>query len=305
MTNQSLMLISIVLCSLGGWYVVLTKYLELKAMNRSKPDNHDLDKVQLEPVSADYHKLPQDLNLTGSHLPGMGPPPHPSVPFSIPEDLLAAVNKLRPTSKSQPEKTIPASKAASESKSQSATTNVAKREICNWAAILHLSGLAIITGIPFLNIVIPSILWLLKKEQHPFLAKQGKDVINFQITFTIIQFLCLFAGTIFIWLAPLSAQILFTWTKTLRVVFGTSLHLPYNIFTVLPFFWGCVLMVRGAIAAYHGVSYKYPYSQPFVFTQVAPQASSEPRSNETPGKSTSSIPTNPAGATVFNNINFS
>jgi uncharacterized Tic20 family protein len=294
MTNQSLMLVSIVLCSLGGWYVVLTKYLELKAMTKNKSYSNDSEQNKIDPVSPDFHKMPEDFNLD-KHVPGMGPPPHPSLPFSIPDDLLAMMNKLRPTSKLEASTSAKHSAAAAPKPAQPATVmSNDKREICNWATILHLSGLAIITGIPFLNIVIPSILWLLKKEQHPFLAKQGRDVINFQITFTLIQFLCLGVGALFIWLAPNAAQSLFAWTKTLRIVFGTSMHLPYNIFTVVPFFWGCVVMVRGAVAAYNGTTYKYPYSQPFLLT-AAPQNKQEAVS-KTPA---------PSAAPVFNNMNFS
>lgn len=303
MTNQSFMLVSIVLCSLGGWYVVITKYLELKAMSKDKFESHDSGSERLDPVSHDFNKIPENFNLTGQHIPGMGPPPHPNLPFSIPEDLLAAMNKLRaqPLKHEVSNSTVKQASSntnktgAQVASSQSPSASSQKREICNWATILHLSGLAIITGIPFLNIVVPSILWLLKKEQHPFLARHGRDVINFQITLTIMQFLCLGAGAMFIWLTPHAAQGLFAWTKTLRIVFGTSMHLPYNIFTIVPFFWGCVVMVRGAVAAYNGSTYKYPYSQPFLFTTIS-----------APVKKQEVVPqAKPQAMPVFNNINFS
>lgn len=296
MTNQSLMLVSIVLCSLGGWYVVLTKYLELKAMSKNKfYGNHET--TQIDPVSPDFNKIPDDFNLS-EHVPGMGPPPHPGLPFSIPDDLLAAVNKLRSPSgqgtRTAIKHTVTAPTSTLASKTGS-SISPQRREVCNWATILHLSGLALVTGIPFLNIVVPAILWLLKKEQHPFLARHGRDVINFQITLTLMQFLCLGAGALFIWITPQAAQSLFAWTKTLRIVFGTSMHLPYNIFTIIPFFWGCIMMVRGAVAAYNGGTYKYPYSQAFLAAAVTPTVA--PSKQETPA---------PAPATrVYNNMNFS
>jgi len=273
MTNQNLIFVSIVLCSLGGWYVVLTKYLELKAMMKDKSNNHNnipLHNEPLEPVSPDFNKLPENFEFNGKHIPGMGPPPNANVPFTIPEDLLSTMRSKLRAAAHQAASQQSTSPIASKQQSQDSTT-VSKRIICNWAAIIHLSGLTIILGIPFLNIIAPAVLWLLKKEQHPFLAKQGREVVNFQITFSLIQFLFLGLGAMFIWWWPHAAEALLASTKTLRVVFSTSMHLPYNMFTVLPFYWACIVAVRGAVAAYHGIAYKYPYAQPFIFDQLQPK----------------------------------
>lgn len=272
MTNQNLIFVCIVLCSLGGWYVVLTKYLELKAMmkNKSNKNNMQLHAEPLEPVSPDFNKLPDNFEFNGQHIPGMGPPPNANIPFNIPEDLLSTMrSKLRAAAHQVGSQQAQATQsvAAKPQLQPQDPAAISKRVICNWAAVIHLSGLTFVLGIPFLNIIAPAILWLLKKEQHPFLAKQGREVVNFQITFSLIQFLFLGLGTMFIWLWPHAAEGLFTWTKTLRIVFSTSMHLPYNIFTVLPFYWGCIVAVRGAVAAYHGAAYKYPYAQPFIFDQ--------------------------------------
>lgn len=275
MTNQNLIFVSIVLCSLGGWYVVLTKYLELKAMMKDKSNNNNhnvqLHTEPLEPVSSDFNKLPENFEFNGKHIPGMGPPPNANVPFNIPEDLLSTMRSKLRAAAHQVGSQQNAQPVAAKPQSQD-TTAVSKRIICNWAAIMHLSGLTIVLGVPFLNIIVPSILWLLKKEQHPFLAKHGREVVNFQITFSLIQFLFLGLGAIFIWLSPHAVEGLLASTKTLRVVFSTSMHLPYNIFTVLPFYWCCIVAIRGAVAAYHGTSYKYPYTQPFIFDQPQSRA---------------------------------
>lgn len=266
MTNNNLIFTSIVLCSLGGWYVVLTKYLELKAMMKNKinKNNAELHAKPLEPVSPDFHRVPEDFEFDGQHTPGMGPPPNANLPFNIPEDLLATMrSKLRATSQQPAPDSQPSPKP--QLSDRSATS---KRVICNWTSIIHLSGLTIVLGIPFLNIIAPALLWLFKKEQHPFLAKQGREVVNFQITLSLIQFLFLGLGALFVWLMPHTAGALFAATKTLRIIFSTGMHLPYNIFTVLPFYWGCIVIVRGAVSAYHGIAYKYPYSQPFIFDQT-------------------------------------
>ena len=54
----------------------------------------------------------------------------------------------------------------------------------SWAMLIHLSGLAGFI-IPFGNIVAPLILWLMKKDQSIFINDQGKEALNFQITYTL------------------------------------------------------------------------------------------------------------------------
>jgi uncharacterized Tic20 family protein len=54
-----------------------------------------------------------------------------------------------------------------------------------WAVILHLSALV---GIPvpiFGNILGPLVVWLIKKPDIPSLEQVGKDVLNFQISWSI------------------------------------------------------------------------------------------------------------------------
>ena len=59
----------------------------------------------------------------------------------------------------------------------------------NWAAAVHGSGgiglLCFFAQIPFLNIIVPLIIWLMKREEMPFVRSQGKEVLNFQISWMI------------------------------------------------------------------------------------------------------------------------
>lgn len=50
-----------------------------------------------------------------------------------------------------------------------------------WLVTLHLSNF-------FCIVVIPLIIWAWKKEENPEIDKQGKDVINFQLSMTIYLF---------------------------------------------------------------------------------------------------------------------
>ena len=51
--------------------------------------------------------------------------------------------------------------------------------------LCHLSSLCGFIGIPFGHLIGPLVVWLVKKQQFPFVDDQGKESLNFQITMTI------------------------------------------------------------------------------------------------------------------------
>jgi len=58
-----------------------------------------------------------------------------------------------------------------------------------WAVILHLSPIAGYI-IPLAGFVVPLVLWLLKRTESEYLDHQGKEVINFLISFTTYFIIC-------------------------------------------------------------------------------------------------------------------
>jgi len=78
----------------------------------------------------------------------------------------------------------------------------------NWAMGCHLAALLGFV-VPFGNIIGPLVIWLIKREESPFVDTQGKEALNFQITmaiafvigfvlvFVLIGFLVIFAVAIF------------------------------------------------------------------------------------------------------------
>jgi hypothetical protein len=63
------------------------------------------------------------------------------------------------------------------------TSAVAAQER-TWGMIVHLSALSGYV-IPFGTILGPLIVWQLKKNEMPFVDDQGKEAVNFQISFLI------------------------------------------------------------------------------------------------------------------------
>ena len=57
-----------------------------------------------------------------------------------------------------------------------------------WSMLCHLSAFSCFV-VPFGNIIGPLVIWLLKRDQYPAVNDQGKESLNFQISFTIYFFI--------------------------------------------------------------------------------------------------------------------
>ncbi|QNP42209.1 DUF4870 domain-containing protein [Lysobacter solisilvae (ex Woo and Kim 2020)] len=97
--------------------------------------------------------------------------------------------------------------------------------------LAHLSSLAGFF-IPFGNVIGPLIVWLIKKDTMPFVADQGKEALNFNITVAIA--------------AIISGILIF-------VVIG------FLLLAVVAVGW-LVLTILACIEANKGVAYRYPFT---------------------------------------------
>jgi uncharacterized Tic20 family protein len=104
-----------------------------------------------------------------------------------------------------------------------------------WATFCHLGGLGMYV-FPFGNVIIPLIIWLIKKDEYPLVNDQGKEALNFQLSimiYTIVSLLLMLA------------------------VVGIALLLAVLIFDV-------VMIVIASIKANEGVAYRYPLTIRFI-----------------------------------------
>ena len=99
-----------------------------------------------------------------------------------------------------------------------------------WGMICHLAALAGFVGIPLGNVLGRLIVWLIKREEFPLVADQGKESLNFQISMTIYGVICI----------PL-----------MFVVIGFLLGLALLIADV-------VFIIIAAMKANEGALYRYP-----------------------------------------------
>lgn len=54
-----------------------------------------------------------------------------------------------------------------------------------WAAFAHLSALLILILPPFGGVLGPLVVWILRKDEMPFVRQEGRESLNFQITVLI------------------------------------------------------------------------------------------------------------------------
>jgi uncharacterized Tic20 family protein len=96
----------------------------------------------------------------------------------------------------------------------------------NLAMLSHLLGI-----IPVMGFVGPLIIWLTKKQEHPFVAAESREALNFQITVLIGWMIAIAVGWIpcFGWLA---------WPMLFLANF--------------------ILCLMGAMKAKEGLSFRYP-----------------------------------------------
>jgi uncharacterized Tic20 family protein len=99
-----------------------------------------------------------------------------------------------------------------------------------WGLIAHLSGL--IAGLIGLSFLGPLVVWLIKKEESPFVADQAKEALNFQI-----------AVFIAILISALSALICIGFILVPLVAIGSIVY-----------------AIIAAMEANKGVYYRYPYT---------------------------------------------
>ena len=105
-----------------------------------------------------------------------------------------------------------------------------------WGMFTHLAALAIFVLPAAGNIIGPLIIYLIKKDEYEFVNEQGKEVLNFQITWSIIFAISL-------------VMLIFGIGVLMLIGFGIA--------------W-LILVIVGAVAASNGQYYQYPLTIRFL-----------------------------------------
>ena len=99
--------------------------------------------------------------------------------------------------------------------------------------VCHVAGLTTYLGIPFGNIIAPLVLWLLKKNSDPVVSTEGRESLNFNISFTIYGIiaglLCYVLIGFVVLPVVLIAHIVLVIQATLKANKGQSVRYPFTL----------------------------------------------------------------------------
>ena len=104
-------------------------------------------------------------------------------------------------------------------------------EARRWAMLCHYAAFAWFIVPMIGNVLGPLIVWQLKKDLDPFVDQQGREALNFQITFSVALMIC---G-------------LLAW-----ILIGFPLMVLVSLVAL-------VLVIIAGIKANDGVAYRYPF----------------------------------------------
>ena len=131
------------------------------------------------------------------------------------------------------------------------------------AFLIHISAFAGFV-FPFGHIITPLIAWQTLKDRNPFLDEQGKEAINFNISYTLYSFILTLA------LIPLAIGSFFTNFNNFDT-FHFDLNTQHlfgfiGIGTVAGILYavGIALVLIAALKAKEGENYKYPFTIKFI-----------------------------------------
>ena len=133
------------------------------------------------------------------------------------------------------------------------------------AFLIHISAFAGFV-FPFGQIITPLIAWQTLKDRSPFLDEQGKEAINFNLSYTLYAFILSIA------LIPLFYKSFFTNFNSFNN-FQLNLDLSTNnlfsimglgSISVILYLVGISLIIIAALKAKEGESYKYPFTIKFI-----------------------------------------
>lgn len=133
------------------------------------------------------------------------------------------------------------------------------------AFLIHISAFAGFV-FPFGQIITPLIAWQTLKDRSPFLDEQGKEAINFNLSYTLYAFILSIA------LIPLFFRSFFTNFNSFnnfQLNLDLSTNNLFNIMglsaiSVILYLVGISLIIIAALKAKEGESYKYPFTIKFI-----------------------------------------
>jgi uncharacterized Tic20 family protein len=104
------------------------------------------------------------------------------------------------------------------------------KSVVNWGIFCHLAGLSTYIGLPVMG---PLIVWLVKRKSDPVANVEGREAVNFNISFTLYAFLAgmlywILVGILLLGLVSVMHVSLILWA-VVKANKGESVHYPLTL----------------------------------------------------------------------------
>lgn len=144
-------------------------------------------------------------------------------------------------------------------------TNISEEEV-KWAMTCHLAGLVWIPlywlqfPLPLVNVVIPSLIWLFKRENSEYIDFQGREALNFQITVVLYSIVLFTVGIIgfLIYLAIFGADVEDSIGAIALLTRG--INQTQRIVSILMMLFSLAFALTAAVKTKKGNFYFYPFT---------------------------------------------
>ncbi|MEH2315962.1 DUF4870 domain-containing protein [Nostoc sp.] len=145
-----------------------------------------------------------------------------------------------------------------------------KQKMRIWAMLCHFSALLgwillfilVFIGIPLylpLNLLAPLLIWRFKKAQYPWIDFQGKESLNFQITWTLYTLIFMLIS-LFLVLTSFSLPVTTNSSANQVKINLDSLLIVFMSLILLILIFQSFIVTFAAIKAYNGQHYRYPWT---------------------------------------------
>jgi hypothetical protein len=121
--------------------------------------------------------------------------------------------------------------------------DIPDKEVRRWASFCHLGAIPGFFLLGFGVVLVPLVIWLMKRDEHFYIYEQGRESINFQLSMLIY------------------AVVAKTAIMALKIIWVGHLigWIPWVIVTSQ-----LLLCIVGAIRAWDGEKFRYPFTIPFI-----------------------------------------
>jgi hypothetical protein len=130
----------------------------------------------------------------------------------------------------------------------------------------HLSALIAVAGFPFGHVIGPLVVYLVKRNESPFVAEHARASLNYQLTVSLLGIVAIVVGILVFlaWVFIAAATSSHSEGSGAAAFSFVGLWVLAGVVVVAILLLSLVFIIMGAVAASSGRPYRYPFAIRFV-----------------------------------------